>query len=161
MGGVKNVDHGYDALVKRVFGFGHPTVSMGIVERDGAKPRKARLEEGDDKLTLIDVAAFLEFGTEDEPARSIIRAWFDEASPQMHADLSKLMRSVIRGDRTKDDILALLGLRGQGSIQKRMADNLVTPPTSDATNERKRSTVTAIDTGQTRSAISFVVREAK
>jgi hypothetical protein len=159
MSGVTSTDHGYDALVTRVFGFGHPVIEMGILEKDGAKAKTEREgEESDEALTIIDVANMLEFGTEDAPARSIIREWFDTASPEMRRDLSKLMQSVIKGTRTKDEILEILGLRAQGEIQQRMADG-IDPPNAPSTIKAKGSSKPTIDTGQTRSAVSYAVRE--
>jgi hypothetical protein len=158
--GVRSVDHGYDALLKRVFGFGHPTVVMGILEADGAKAKKPWPEEAEVEpgLTVIDVANWMEFGTDDDPPRSFIRKWFDEASPKMREDFVKLMQSVVRGTRTKEQILELLGQRAVGEIQARISAG-IDPPNTLATRKRKGSSKPLIASGQLRSSITYAVRE--
>lgn len=157
MSAVKSVDHGYDAMLKRIYGFGHPEVAMGILEADGAKEHE--VEGYEEPVSIIDVAGWMEFGTEDIPARSFIRAWFDEASPKLRADFVKLLQAVVKGTRTKEEILELVGLRGQAGIQARIAAG-IDPPLAASTIAAKGSSKPLIHTGQLRSSVSFAVRES-
>jgi hypothetical protein len=155
MSEVKDVDHGYQQLVKRVFAFSRPTISVGILEEDGNAPH------GKGDVTIIEVAVWQEFGTENIPARSFIRAWFDENEDKLREELKTLMVEVVKGTRTKEQILELLGQRAVGQIQARMAES-IPPPNAPSTVARKRgSTTTLIDTGVMRSAVSYRVREEK
>jgi hypothetical protein len=149
-------DRGFRALVQRVYRFGAPQVAMGILEADGAQP--AAGAEGNQPLTVLDVGTWAEFGTESEPERSFIRAWFDQAEPQLREEFAKLLQEVLKGTKTKEQVLELVGLRGQGAIQARIAAG-IDPPNAPSTIERKGSSKPLIDTGQLRSSISFAVRE--
>lgn len=160
MGAVKSIDHGYDALVKRVYGLGTPSVSMGILAKDGDEPKKGAEGEVPAKgepVRLIDVAGWAEFGTDTEPERSFIRAWFDQASPQMREDLRKLMVLVVQGKMTKEQALELLGQKGVGEIQARIAAGIA-PENAASTIEAKGSSTPLIAGGQLRSAISYAVK---
>jgi hypothetical protein len=167
--GVTSKDNGYDALRKRVFGFGRPQIATGILEAQGAEAKMPApgAAESDEALTLIDVADWMEFGftivhpngsEEEVPARSFIRAWFDQAEPEMREDLRKLMRGVIAGTHTKEQVLNLLGLKAVGGIQKRIADG-IDPPNAPSTIARKGSSKPLIASGQLRSGVSFAIRE--
>ncbi len=157
--GVTSTDHGYDALRKRIFGFGKPQIATGILEAEGAQPKTAEPgEENAEPVTVIDVADWNEFGTDEIPARSFIRAWFDQAEPEMREDLRKLMRGVAAGTHTKEQVLELLGVKAVGGIQKRIADG-IDPPNAPETIERKGSSKPLINTGQLRSSVSYAIRE--
>lgn len=169
---VRSVDHGYDALVKRIFGFKQATVAAGILAKDGAKPHKApgaEIAEGvawtesanpkpiaseDEDLTVIEVACWNEFGTEHIPARSFVRAWFDEHQAEIREKLRRLMLLVVSGKRTKKQILEQLGAWCAGEIQRRMAEG-VPPPNAQSTIDRKGSSTPLIATGQMRSSVSY------
>lgn len=182
--GIRDVDHGYSALLARVFGFGRPTISSGILEADGAANKKSieskkSLEskrthlsdtlEGlfgaappvtieDELLTVIQVATWMEFGTEDVPARSFIRSWFDENEAKLRQELQTLMVTVISGKRTKEQILEILGQRCVASIQERISAGIA-PENSPRTVARKGSSTPLIDTGQLRSSIHYRIDE--
>jgi hypothetical protein len=155
---VTSTDHGYKALIKRTIGMKPVTIAVGILEKDGAAPH-----EGGGDLTLIEIACFNEFGTFKDgvphvPERSFIRAWFDENEDQLRQTLTILMRSVIAGKRTREQILQQMGAYCVGQIQQRIASSLP-PPNADSTVKQKGSSTTLIDTGHLRSAISFQVKE--
>jgi hypothetical protein len=156
---VTSVDRGYDAMVKRVFGFGRPKVLSGIQEADGAEGKSAG-EGGQEQqgLTVIDVAAWMEFGTDRVPARSFVRAWFDEHEREVRELLGKLMKSVVAGTRTKEQILEIVGQYCVGQMQARMARG-IDPPLSPKTIARKGSSTPLVNTGQLRSSITYRVED--
>lgn len=144
---VRDSDRGYKALLARLVGHKKkPRVEIGILEADGEKAH-------DGGVTVADVATWAEFGTETEPERSFIRAWFDEHEHQVRDDIAKLMRG---GKRTADQVLEIVGLRAVGQIQARIAAG-VPPPNAPSTIARKGSSTPLIDTGQLRSSISHRV----
>ena len=133
---VTSVDRGYNALVKRVIGLKPVTIAVGILEKDGAASH-----EGDDDLTILMVGVYNEFGTFKNgvphvPERSFIRAWFDANEAELRAKLTVLMRSVIAGQRTRDQVLQLMGAYGVGQIQSRMAES-IPPPNAPSTVKAK------------------------
>lgn len=146
---VSDVDHGYKALLARLTGHARaPRVSIGILEADGGKPHPGG-------VTVADVAAWAEFGTETEPERSFLRAWFDEHEHEVRADIAKLMRG---GKRTPAEVLEIIGLRAVGQIQQRIASS-IPPPNAPSTIARKGSSTPLVDTGLLRSSISSKVEE--
>lgn len=147
---IRDTDHGYKALVERVYGFAKPSIDVGILAEDGSEVH------GDDDVTIIAVATFNEFGTESIPARSFIRDWFDTAEPKLRQDLVTLMQSVIAGKRTKDEVLELLGQQCVGQIQERISEG-IDPPNAPSTIRQKGSSTPLIDTGALRSAVNYRV----
>jgi hypothetical protein len=155
-GAVRDVKHGYDETLRRVFTFGHPKVVVGVLERDGARVHP-NAKNGE---TILDVLTWAEFGTDDELARSWLRAWWDEAEPRKREECAKLCAGVIAGTRTRDEVLELLGLSSVGEIQARIARG-IDPPNAPSTVKAKGSSTPLIATGVARSAISFEVRGSK
>lgn len=145
---VKDNRKRYDDLIKRVFGKQRATIEVGILEADGAKPHG----EG---LTVLDVATFNEFGL-GVPERSFLRAWFDDNRPRAMTILGAVLRTVVSGQRTKEQALELLGARFVAEIQKRIAQGIL-PPNSEETIKKKGSSVPLIDTGQLRTSITYRV----
>lgn len=148
---VRDVDAGYAALVAAVYGLAKrkPRIQVGILEKDGSR-------EYPGGATVLQVAEWNEFGTDTIPARSFIRAWFDENESALRQDLTRLMQSVIRGERSPDQVLELLGLRCVGQIQQRMADG-IEPPNAPSTVARKGSSTPLINLEILRSSVSYRV----
>ena len=151
---VKDVDHGYTELVKRVFAMGAPDIDVGVLENKGAD--KA---EGDD-VRVVDVASWAEFGTDTQPERSWLRAFFDEHKEECRNKLADLLKKVIEGTLTEDQALEQFGLWAVGQIQKRIADGIA-PENAPSTIEKKGSDKPLIDTGVFRSAISYRVEKVE
>jgi hypothetical protein len=146
---VKKVDHGYDAMVKTIYGIGHPEVVVGILAKNAGR--------NDGGATVLDVAVWNEFGTDTIPARSFLRAWFDESGPAQRALIVALMKAVMTGKTTKEKALELLGQWAQGQIQARIASS-IPPPNAPSTVRQKGSSTTLIHRGILRSSISYAVR---
>lgn len=179
---IRDTDLGYAETVRRVFGFGKPTISSGILEKDGAQAKKAieskksleskrthlsdvledvfgaapPVEVEHEALTVIQVATWMEFGTDRAPARSFVRAWFDENQAKIREDLGVLMVSVVQGRRTKAQILELIGQRCAASIQERISAGIA-PANRPSTIAQKGSSTPLIDTGQLRSSVSYQI----
>jgi hypothetical protein len=153
---IRDTDHGYKRLVEQVFGMSKrkPRIDVGILEADGA-----RAHDGD--LTVIEVAVINEFGGSDSdpPARSFIRAWFDESEGEVREKLVGRMKAVIAGDITREQALEQVALWAVGQIQARIASGIA-PPNAPSTIAQKGSSTPLIgETGQLRSSVSHRVRE--
>lgn len=184
-GVVRSVDHGYNDLLKRLFAFQNPQIKVGVLEAEGAKSKTvletathaarhqtllsehlneifgqapARADLSDESLTVIEVAVWNEFGTEDVPARSFIRAWFDENYDKIRDVLRNLLYTVTLGHRTKEQALELAGLWCVGSIQQRIADGIA-PENAASTIKAKGSSTPLINSGQMRSSVTHQVLE--
>jgi hypothetical protein len=148
---LKDQDNGYKALVKTVFGFAKPVVTIGIHEKEGSHPYP-------NGKTLLDIANINEFGSDDGhvPMRSFVRAWFDTAEPELRKEIASLMEGVIDGTLTKDQILDAIGLSGVGKMQANIAQG-VPPPNAPRTIQLKGSSTPLVDTGLLRSSITYEV----
>lgn len=143
---LKDTDHGWKARLKGLLALKAPAhVDVGILESAGVEK---------DGTSVIDVAEWNEFGTATIPERSFIRAWFDEAEPQLRQDFAALMRTVAAGKRTRAEVLELMGQRMVGQVQARMAAG-VPPPNAPSTVRRKGSSTPLIDTGVLRSSVTY------
>ena len=143
---LKDTDHGWKARLKGLLALKAPAhVDVGILESAGVEK---------DGTSVIDVAEWHEFGTATIPERSFIRAWFDEAEPQLRQDFAALMRTVAAGKRTRAEVLELMGQRMVGQVQARMAAG-VPPPNAPSTVRRKGSSTPLIDTGVLRSSVTY------
>lgn len=148
---LKDLDHGYKALLRRVFGMKKPRIDVGLLEADGGKEH-----EGSDSTTVLDVGTWNEFGTDRIPARSFVRAWFDEAEGRKRQELGTLAKSVVAGKRTKEQALEVFGLGAAGEMQARISEG-VSPANAPSTVARKGSSKPLVDTGQLRSSLSYRV----
>ena len=148
---LKQTDNGYAALVKTVFGFAKPVVTIGIHEKEGL----AQYANG---KTLLDIANINEFGSDDGhvPSRSFVRAWFDSAEPALRQEIARLMEGVLDGSYTKEQILDLIGIKASGEMKANIAQG-VPPPNAPRTIQLKGSSTPLVDTGVLRSSITYEV----
>jgi hypothetical protein len=146
---LKDTDHGYRKRVKAI----HETaenplsITVGVHSGEGS----ATYEDG---ATVLEVAIWNEFGTSRIPARSFLRAWFDENRDEAKELWEALLKQVALGKITREVAIERFGLHCVGQIQERIASN-IPPPNADSTVKRKGSSVALIDTGQLRSSITF------
>jgi hypothetical protein len=146
---IRDRDTGLKDLLKR-FAPGVVGVTVGVHESEGSA------EHGE--ATVLDVALFNEFGTEDIPERSFIRAWSDENEEANRGRLKAVAEAVFKKNVPSIEVgLARFGVFCVGDVQKRIASGL-SPALAPATVQRKGSSVPLIDTGQLRSSISHKVK---
>lgn len=153
---VKDTDKGFKKLVARLGRTvkDHNSLLVGIL---GDKADEEHGGAGGESVGQI--AAAHEFGL-GVPERTWLRGWFDANQAEIKEDLRKVSRGVISGRFTQDAGLEILGVKYAGQIQARMATS-IPPPLAPATVARKGSSVSLIDTGQMRSAVSFVLSLAQ
>lgn len=106
--------------------------------------------------TVLEIAIYNEFGTEDIPERSFLREWVDINKDKINKAYKVMMKAVAEGQYTRPQALNILGLKFVGEIQKRMSGS-IPPPNAPSTVAKKGSAVTLIDTGQLRSSITHEV----
>lgn len=151
-GGVRDVDRGLKALLQRITPKAvTPAVEVGVLEGDGEQ------QYADSEATVLDVATWNEFGTEDIPARSFLRGWADENESANVERMRRIGQAVMQGKLPSVEAgLARFGVFAVGSIQKRIADG-ISPENAPSTVARKGSSTPLIDTGQLRSSITYRV----
>lgn len=144
---VKDTDRGYRELVKRAQLSGQ--ILVGIFAEEGEKEYEAG-------TSVLDVAFWNEFGTEKIPARSFLRAWFDENQDKIREAVKRMAEAVLKGRYTARQAKELLAQTFVAQIQRRIAIG-IPPPNAPATVTRKGSSTPLIDTGQLRSSITYKV----
>ena len=147
---IRSRDRGLQALTKRIYGLGKVHLKVGVFSTEPKQGHDGKPT----KVTVLMVAEWMEYGTNTIPARSFIRAWFDENKATNTATMKSALQAVARGAITKERALELLGLRFVAGIQKRISDG-IPPELADSTIKAKGSSVPLIDTGQLRSSITF------
>src|SRR6185436_644050 len=95
-------------------------------------------------------------GTDTEPERSWLRAWFEANREIGTKKLTELLAQVAAGKLTKKQALEQFGAWAQGGIQQRIADG-IGPANAPSTIEAKGSDKPLINTGQFRASIHFKV----
>lgn len=164
---VKDVDKGWGAYAKFVSGMS-PDSGLYV----GVTGDKALKQDGDG-ATVAEVALFHEYGTEGTsvsvqaqgatvgrfhfglPERSFIRATLEAEKLQHQALATKLMEKVMDNKMSLGQALDILGAKIASDIQRFIASNRVTPPSSEATNEAKESSTTLVDKGLLKAAITW------
>lgn len=176
----------YKSSVREIYGDGSKAaVKVGVFGAKGAaivevrlrvkgkdgKIRNVRVKDKDpirkstEKMTVAALAMIHEYGL-GVPERSFIRSYFDIAQHDLRRlilDLGgKLIVARTRAgkpitDSDRRKLLGIVGAKMVGDIQKRISSGAIVPSLNPATVKRKGSSVPLIDTGQLRSAISFLV----
>jgi len=141
-------DRGLLAMRRRLAEAGRRVVKVGIFG--------AAASADHDGLSNVDVASFHEFGTENIPQRSFIRATVDQNRQSISKTQGQVARGILKGRISETRGLGLIGAQVQGMIQKAISDR-IPPPLKAATIAAKGSSVPLIDTGQLRQSIAWEV----
>jgi len=125
-------------------------VRVGVFSSAGVHPGT--------EISMASLAAAHEFGSEKAhlPERSFLRATFRAKKAEGIALCGKLCKAFIEDRITLQQALGLLGEWGVSRVRDFIRTNQVRPPDTQATMDRKGSTVTLVDTGQLVNAISYV-----
>lgn len=94
------------------------------------------------------------------PERSILRAWAEKHEADIQNDMRAAVRQMLTGRLSPDRAAKLLGVRWVGQLQTFISSGQVEPPLAQSTIDKKGSSVPLIDTGQLRSALTFLVDRA-
>lgn len=148
---VRDIDRGYKKFRRNLSG-------PGATALVGVQGQKADDSHTDSEMSVGEIASIHELGL-GVPERSWLRAWVDENETQIQDDLRAAMRQVILGKFTKDQAISILAIKYVGEMQARIAAG-IEPPNAPSTIARKESSTPLIDTGQLRSAITWVLENA-
>jgi hypothetical protein len=156
---VRDTDRGAKALVARLRALrvSSAAVRVGILS-DQPKRQRDGGGGGKEPYSLVEVAAVHEFGAPAAgiPRRSFIRATIDEKRAEVERLERALLAQVVEGKIELRQALDLMGAKVAGWIQTRIADGIA-PPNAASTVRRKKSSKPLVDTGQLRSAVTWVV----
>ncbi len=145
-------DLGWRELFRKVKLGGEAFAKVGI-QQDTVREQ----EDGEGPVDMVQLAAIHEFGAPKAsiPERSFIRAWHDSARGKITRLQERLGKQFIDGKITLRQMIAKLGVFGQGGI-RRFIRNRKEPPNKAETIRRKGSTNPLIDTGQLLGSIHSV-----
>jgi hypothetical protein len=120
-------DHGWKAFFRAVEAArGARHAKVGVL----ADTEKGGMHEEGGDLTVAEIAAVLEFGTEDGhiPERSVIRATFDEQREALTEMTYELVAAILFGDMTADQALNALGAKLAAEMKKKITTGQGVPP---------------------------------
>jgi hypothetical protein len=120
-------------------------VTVGVHADAGSEPNGA---------SVLQIAAYHEFGFSPNPVRSFIRGWVEEKRDEIAKVVRRFAEVAIKTDA--GSALAKMGSLFVASIQRRMASG-IGPPLQPATIKRKGSSRQLIDTGTLRASITYKV----
>lgn len=162
MNKVKDTDRGAHKRVENIvagLGHGGRGLLVGIQgDKAGEQHKDPHTGETTGDLTVGLVSAFHEFGL-GVPERSWLRGWVDANKTFINDLLRRGARQIILG-KDPDQIAGAIGVAFVASIQQRIVAGIA-PPLDAATVKAKGSSTPLIDTGQLKSAITFVLEGGK
>lgn len=163
-------DMGYGRILKSIRELEKkPHVKVGYQASTGKKSKKAAERvtvEGktitatflQEKVTVLDVAIWNEFGTVNIPERSHIRLTYDQMKNKWFAENKKLMVRILKGRITVKEALEIVGLLIESDIKgKIQKTDSSWPPNAPSTIQKKKSSKPLIDTGQMLNSVRFLV----
>jgi len=124
---------------------------VGVNDEAGTRTKAV-----DDAITLIEIAVIHEFGLGDVPQRSFIRATIDERRADIERLLVSRAKLVLSGKLTAEQALDQVGAKVASWVVEKIDSNIA-PALAESTVEAKGSSVALVDTGQIKSAISWLV----
>lgn len=126
-------------------------VAVGVQEDAGVH----KDEDGDSEgVTVAQVAAWNEYGTDTAPERSFFRSTLEEGEKKYVRALNKVVKRTLQGGSAKI-AMGKVGTIVQNDIQDKIV-NLREPENAESTIKRKKSSNPLIDTGQMLNSIRWV-----
>lgn len=144
-------DRGARRVVRELGRPSGPQLTVGVFGDKGSAQHRGSAQG----ITVAEIAEIHEFGL-GVPERSWLRDWIDQNKQQIEARISTESRAMITKKRTREQVLARIGVWIQGEIQQRIADG-IPPPNAPSTIARKGSSKPLIDKGQLRQSITHRV----
>ena len=105
--------------------------------------------------TVMEVAAYNEFGSSDTPARPFMKQSFESHGDELQAACDEVNRTLANGGNTQQ-ALEKLGVMAKGLIQEEIASGNFAPNAA-STIAKKGSDKPLIDTGNMRQSVNYVV----
>lgn len=144
--GTHVIDKGFKRIVADIRATTKLAVSVGL--------------HGDADGELVTYGAANEFGTADGhvPERSYIRSTVDEEMENLRRIRNRALVRIADGTLRPHQGIGLIGAYLQGKIQEKIVSG-VPPPNAPATIAAKGSSVTLVDEGRLRQAVTYEVHE--
>lgn len=150
----REVDKGYDEWLEDLLGIedDDPHVTIGVHSEDASHK--------DIGINMAELMSIHEFGTEDIPARPVLR-WGVGGLGSNSRRLADVAKSAFKKVNEREiDVhtaFSLLGTEAVGLVQSLFGDRAILERNADATILMKGSAAPLIDTGQLRASIDYQV----
>lgn len=145
-------DNGLAKFFRNLKAFAGLEVVVGITAADGAQVHE------DSELTVAEIGAVHEFGTDTIPKRSFLRDTYDANAKKYGAQLESATKRVTKGEDPKKGLF-VVGETVRADVVDAFNAN-IPPPLADSTIEAKDSSLPLVDTGNLRGSIRSQVRKA-
>ena len=151
----KEVDYGYDDFKKSIMQKGASAVKVGIVGESGSYDP----EQGQEALTVAQVASFMEFGTATAPERPFMRLAILNNSEEI-AKLAKVLTAkVLTGEMSREKAMGVLGEFVKSKMVQSIDSNIPPPNEPSTIRAKGGKNKPLINTGQLRSSIDWELDE--
>lgn len=110
----------------------------------------------EDGSSLVDIAAYNEFGTSRIPARPFMKQSFENHEDELQAACNEANKAISNGG-TAESALNKLGVTVKGIVQQEIVDGGFAP-NAERTIKQKGSEQPLIDTGHMRQSVNYVVK---
>ncbi len=165
---LEDKDKGFLELMRRLRQIRTGRVKVGVLASSskggahhGNTDTEAVTQGKTGSLTVAQIAAILEFGTEDGhiPKRPAMGITFDKMHPELVEMGKKLIEAVLGGGMEAKDALNILGAKLANGIKRTItAGTGVPPPNAPSTIKRKGSSRPWVDTGRVVNAFTWSVQ---
>jgi hypothetical protein len=166
---LEDKDKGWAAMLKRLRDIRGGRVKVGVLASSpkggkshaGKSTKDALTQGGSSGVTVAQLAAILEFGTEDGhiPARPAMQTTFDRMHPELVAMGKKLIGAVLDGKMDVRKALGILGAHLANGVKRTITTGAgVPPPNAPSTIKKKGSSKPWVDTARVLNAFSWEVQ---
>lgn len=151
----KETDYGFKGIIKELRKLEKkPYVKIGYpAKKSSTNATKETSDDSESFVTVLDVALWHEFGTNNMAERSFVRASFDQNQKKYEALNKKLLIKIYSGTMTVEKALDILGFTIENDIKAFIRSGEVSPESQRAINE---GGTTLDDTGQLVNSITFI-----
>lgn len=145
---VRDIDHGFDKLIRGMEGLDSHSVKVGIQSDAGEH----------DGVDLVDIAVWNEFGTKTIPARPFMRHTAENQADNASKVGDRYVGLVIEGKLNPVEVYKRIGEWYQG-VQRDAVRSGPWVPNAPSTIAKKGSSRPLIDTGKMVNAIRYEVED--
>jgi HK97 gp10 family phage protein len=145
--GVKDNDLGWGEIQKQIKLAKDSFVLVGFQQGSKTKAQSKGTRTKQGGLSMPEIAAANEFGTDKIPARPFMTTAFDENRSRINDFTRKEYDKIISGKQTTERALGRIGIAMVGLIQKKIRQ-IIYPPLAPSTIKAKGSSKPLIDFGQ-------------
>jgi hypothetical protein len=154
---VVDKDLGYAAIMAEIARFRKAKVLIGFQETTVTHTQTKGTRIKPAGLSMAQIAAQNEFGTDKIPQRSFMRTSFDENLNRIQALIYREYSKVTAGKTIANKALGIVGTFVADLMRKKIRQ-ITTPPNSPRTIAIKKSSKPLIDFGQMVASITYVVQ---